>query len=73
MASLKCRPGGIDDKRPQAEENEQRLCPPDIGTHRLTERGPRQFGCGVGHERVLIMTRGGLFKQIRRFADQARN
>src|SRR5437660_9096559 len=38
VRALKGRPGGVDDEGGQPEKHEQRLRPPCVGSHGLTER-----------------------------------
>src|SRR5438067_1772643 len=51
MVPLERSPSGVNDERPEAEKNKERLRPPDIRTHRLTEMARRESsGLCLSHE-----------------------
>ena len=52
--SLERRPGRINDKGAQAEKNNQWLCPPGIGAHRLAKRAARKGQFGLRHRVELV-------------------
>src|ERR1041385_4693475 len=56
MIPLKRGPGGINDKGRQADEDQERLRPPDIGPHRLPELSRSDCGrCGFSHEQSFAV------------------
>src|SRR5438309_12074099 len=56
MGSLECRPGRINNECAKPKKHQQRLRPPDIGTHRFAKGTSWQFGGSNGHD-LRIMTR----------------
>ena len=57
MRALKGSPRRVNDERAQAEKDQERLPPPDVGPHGFAKGASRQCGSNSRHA-LRIMTRG---------------